>query len=167
MVYCLSSDTSAFSVDALLRSTCPHSMMYSEYIIWCRFEFYFAYCEAAFDCRYLQDYQILWQRIETPHPQPSLQQRLHATSSQKYLPCETEQTDLPEKEERSPGVSADHITSALFAVYCVLAGIVVARQPRMLLALISFAAGQVAHKARSFTFRQFLKTCASRYSRVL
>lgn len=115
----------------------------------CRFEFYFAYCEAAFDSRYLQDYQIVWQRVGAPHTQPSLKQRLQAVSSQKYLSCEAEKTETPEKESRLPKLSADTITSALFALYCVLAGVVVARQPRMLMALVSFAAGQIGLKVIS------------------
>ena len=121
----------------------------------CRFEFYFAYCEAAFDSRYLQDYQIVWQRVAAPHAQPPLKQRLQAVSSHKQLPCEPLQTGPGETQTLLPQLSADLITSGLFAMYCVLAGIVVARQPRMLMALVSFAAGQIGLKVL------FSSTCAS------
>lgn len=112
----------------------------------CRFEFYFAYCEAAFDSRYLQDYQIVWQRVAAPHAQPPLKRRLQALSSQKQLPYNVPQTDPLERDTLLPKLSAGTITSALFAVYCVLAGVVVARQPRMLMALVSFGAGQISLK---------------------
>jgi hypothetical protein len=112
----------------------------------CRFEFYFAYCEAAFDSRYLQDYQIVWQRVGAPHLQPPLKRRLQAVCSPRHSPCEDEECEVPDKESRVPKLRADTITTALFALYCVLAGVVVARQPRMLMALVSFAAGQISLK---------------------
>jgi hypothetical protein len=112
----------------------------------CRFEFYFAYCEAAFDSRYLQDYQIVWQRVEAPHAQPPLKQRLQAISSPKYQPLEADEREVPDRESRRQKLCADAITTGLFALYCVLAGVVVARQPRMLMALVSFAAGQISLK---------------------
>ena len=67
-------------------------------------------------------------------------QRLEAVAGQKQLP------HVAPVATAAPQVSANTITTALFAVYCVLAGVVVARQPRMLLALLSFAAGQAALK---------------------
>jgi hypothetical protein len=117
----------------------------------CRWEFYFAYCEAAFDARYLQDYQMVWQRIAEPHAQPALPARLEAVSSQRQLPAQQQGVDATTDAPGAltlPRLSPAAITAALFALYCLLAGVVIARQPRMLLALLSFAGGQATLKVR-------------------
>lgn len=108
----------------------------------CRWEFYFAYCEAAFDRRYLQDYQIVWQRMAETHVPPVLQQ---FTASASFIKT-SGNGDLDTAAAATAQFSADIITMALFAVYCVLGGVVVARQPRMLLALITFVLGQASVK---------------------
>lgn len=113
----------------------------------CRWQFYFAYCEAAFDSRYLQDYQIVWQRSTEAarHNQASQRSAVSATRP-KLLDCGD--TDAVSNPAQASQLSSDPITMALFAVYCILGGVVVARQPRMLLALFTFILGQASMKVR-------------------
>lgn len=112
-----------------------------------RWEFYFAYCEAAFDSRYLQDYQIVWQRSEdcTQHHQAFWRSALSANRPKLWDRGDSDAVNNP---AQAPQLSSDLITMALFAVYCILGGVVVARQPRMLLALITFILGQASLKVR-------------------
>ena len=42
----------------------------------CRCRFYFAYCEAAFDARYIHNFQIVWAKSAQPDIQPSASQDL-------------------------------------------------------------------------------------------
>jgi hypothetical protein len=114
-----------------------------------RWEFYFAYCEAAFDCGYIQDYQIIWQG--SPSPSLGSQHRSSSASSPQKLKalmrssskCNVDGTVL--KSYPSDGI----VTWALFGVYCVLAGIVIARQPYMLVAALAFGLGQAFSHVRS------------------
>lgn len=108
-----------------------------------RWEFYFAYCEAAFDCSYIQNYQIIWQCSSSPH----LLGRLHRSS----LPSSPQKLKALMHRSSERGVDASVaksypsvgvVTWALFGVYCVLAGIVIARQPYMLVAVLAFGIGQ-------------------------
>lgn len=112
-----------------------------------RWEFYFAYCEAAFDSRYLQDYQIMWQRSHRLLQQPQSPQQISPTTGRAML-FDGGDIKTVNSSARFSQTSSDAITMALFAVYCILGGVVVARQPRMLLALITFILGQASMKVR-------------------
>lgn len=110
-----------------------------------RWEFYFAYCEAAFDSRYLQDYQIVWQRLTEPSQESS------AVQTTCSIPGKAQPNNMDMiRDDQVISVywqlPADAIAMALFAVYCILGGVVVARQPRMLLALVTFILGQATVK---------------------
>lgn len=35
---------------------------------WLKYDFYFAYCEAAFDMRYIHDYHVTWRKREQQEP---------------------------------------------------------------------------------------------------
>lgn len=120
----------------------------------CRWQFYFAYCEGAFDCRYIHDYQIVWQRGESDTACSAA--LLHRAAPQ--LAAGGRNTSSADDAPGLLGSSA--VTWALFGVYCVLAGIVIARQPRMLVAALTFAVGQCLqlvrlHKLRAFDHRAY------------
>lgn len=35
---------------------------------WLKYDFYFAYCEAAFDIKYIHDYHVTWKKAGQPEP---------------------------------------------------------------------------------------------------
>jgi hypothetical protein len=39
---------------------------------WRKYDFYFAYCEAAFDMRYIHDYHVTWHKSQAAEPTGSL-----------------------------------------------------------------------------------------------
>ncbi|BDA46075.1 probable cyclopropane-fatty-acyl-phospholipid synthase at C-terminar half [Coccomyxa sp. Obi] len=82
---------------------------------WRKFRFYFAYCEAAFDAKYIHNFQIRWSKaIDQSAP-------LEPSSSQ----------ELPKEPITKAAAPADPVTQVLLAIYFFLAGCVVS-QSRML-----------------------------------
>ena len=104
----------------------------------CRWEFYFAYCEAAFDCNYIRDLQIVWERSAA------------ASSNRHLAPSHAEQVLLSRtcRANKAGSRMTASTTVALGAVYCVLAALVIARQPRMLAALLAFLLAQGLQQVR-------------------
>ncbi|EIE24233.1 cyclopropane fatty acid synthase [Coccomyxa subellipsoidea C-169] len=92
------------------------SLGYSERY-WRKFRFYFAYCEAAFDAKYIHNFQIRWAKA-TDHPAAD---PLQPSSSQ----------ELPKHVVAKAAAPADPVTQVLLAIYFFLAGCVVS-QSRML-----------------------------------
>ena len=108
----------------------------------CRWEFYFAYCEAAFDSGYISNYQITWQRTHDASL-PGL------ASCKLAEPPDNQDTSLDAGAEvnsscKTRQESFGATTWALFSLYCVLGGVVIARQPYMLAAVLMFAVGQAS-----------------------
>jgi hypothetical protein len=126
-----------------------------------RWEFYFAYCEAAFDCGYIKDHQIVWQATHDALPNPSTLHKLAAAASfntaasPQALSSNSRQGSAA-SAEKLPGLeplgsgrlSGGALTWALFSVYCLLGGAVIARQPYMLAAVLTFALGQGLTRVR-------------------
>eukprot|EP00892_Ulva_mutabilis_P006654 jgi/Ulvmu1/4360/UM002_0085.1 len=110
-----------------------------------KWEFYFAYCEAAFDSHYLQDYQIVWHCVPEAAQQPLLSHQPGSSACLRHV-SNGRVVDTADSVVNAPQISSDTVTMALFAVYCILGGVAVARQPRMLLALITFVLGQASVK---------------------
>ena len=59
----------------------------------CRF--YFAYCEAAFDARYIHNFQILWQKSAEPQELPSALTPSRSEELCKPLPLITPMQSAP------------------------------------------------------------------------
>lgn len=104
------------------------SLGYSERF-WRKYRFYFAYCEAAFDARYIHTFQVVWKKDQA---------------------CTLTDADYQRSLERSKGHSVesasmevsgarDGITQLLLAVYFFLAGIAVSSSPVLWLLPIATA----------------------------
>jgi hypothetical protein len=109
--------------------------------ITCRWEFYFAYCEAAFDCSYIQNYQITWQRLPDPTPPHELK-AVQSTDENDVWASKGCETECDSDPDTGGGSASGALTWALFSVYCILGGAIIARQPFMLAAVLTFGLGQ-------------------------
>jgi cyclopropane fatty-acyl-phospholipid synthase-like methyltransferase len=105
-----------------------------------KWEFYFAYCEAAFDCSYIHDYQIVWRRVESPtrtDDSGALESSaLRGNTAPVHLSCAVKRKadDTAGKsinrDVQAPGhpswqyLGSSRIGS-FFGVYCMVAGILI------------------------------------------
>ncbi|GIL82213.1 hypothetical protein Vretimale_7189 [Volvox reticuliferus] len=92
---------------------------YSDFF-WRKYRFYFVFCEAAFDARYIHNYHLLFIKDAQSVPASStVANSLAPTSTPRQ--ADTLVHDLP----------SDPITQVLMAVYFFLAGLLVSRHPFM------------------------------------
>lgn len=92
---------------------------------WRKYRFYFAYCEAAFDARYIHTFQMTW--IKDGEPTLTDQDVVSAMERSKQglqvdVPPLVASTDMPKFHTTPVGAQADALTQVLMYVYFFLAG---------------------------------------------
>lgn len=97
---------------------------------WLKYDFYFAYCEAAFDAKYIHDFHVTWEKC------PAAAAASHAgTVARARAMAAVAVGDVAGssvawvKQELQQQLPSDSITQVLLAVYFLLAGMIVQRQP--------------------------------------
>ncbi|KAL4856846.1 Tuberculostearic acid methyltransferase UfaA1 [Chlorella vulgaris] len=105
---------------------------------WRKYRFYFAYCEAAFDAKYIHTYQVTWVKDEQPTLTAEDMQRSIAIS--KGLHVAGDNTDAP---ILSPGT--DPVMQVLLCIYCFLAGMAVSTGRLLWLLPLATAASAAVH----------------------
>ncbi|PSC74866.1 cyclopropane-fatty-acyl-phospholipid synthase [Micractinium conductrix] len=108
---------------------------------WRKYRFYFAYCEAAFDARYIHTFQVTWVKDEQPTLTPEDLQRSIEMSKGIHSP--TASLDSP----AASWAAGDPITQALVCLYCFLAGVAVSTGRMLWLLPLATAASAATHWA--------------------
>jgi cyclopropane-fatty-acyl-phospholipid synthase len=92
-----------------------------------KWEFYFAYCEAAFDCSYIHNYQIVWRCEDVPDEgRPNINSKMASK-----LNLSVFKGAIAKGSFQVPGCSSwqslgtSRISGSIFGIYCVLAGILI------------------------------------------
>ncbi|GBF87498.1 cyclopropane fatty acid synthase [Raphidocelis subcapitata] len=112
---------------------------------WLKYQFYFAYCEAAFDAKYIHDYHVTWVKdgaaaVGAAGPSSSAASGGAAVGGAAAALGEAVRQELP----------SDPITQALLAFFFFLAGMLVRGHPLLWIPPLAFTALALAHGAAHY-----------------
>ncbi|KAF5839621.1 cyclopropane fatty acid synthase [Dunaliella salina] len=117
---------------------------------WRKYRFYFAYCEASFDARYIHNFHLSW--VKDTNPIPAAEQADANRGSSAALavsPMFNVSATSAAAEALSRELPSDPITQALLALYFFLAGMLVKGHAYMwLLPCVSCACAVAVHGVR-------------------
>jgi hypothetical protein len=111
---------------------------------WLKYHFYFAYCEAAFDARYIHDFHVTWVKGAAAKPLASSTSAMAPTAAAAAATSTAPAATVPAGalgERLKEQLPSDPVTQVLLAVYFFLAGLLVQRHPFLwIMPLVSIAA---------------------------
>ncbi|PRW60674.1 cyclopropane-fatty-acyl-phospholipid synthase [Chlorella sorokiniana] len=111
---------------------------------WRKYRFYFAYCEAAFDAKYIHTYQVTWVKDKEPTLTAADLQRSIDMSKGIHAPGGS--IDCPGGLKVAP-TGSDPVNQVLLCLYCFLAGVAVSTGRLLWLLPLATAAAAALHWA--------------------
>eukprot|EP00878_Enallax_costatus_P015331 GHUV01016058.1.p1 GENE.GHUV01016058.1~~GHUV01016058.1.p1 ORF type:complete len:614 (+),score=192.40 GHUV01016058.1:388-2229(+) len=95
---------------------------------WLKYDFYFAYCEAAFDAKYIHDFHVTWTKADASFavgvPDGVICHGKKSSVDVVHVPGVIDAAGWVKHE-----LPSDSVTQVLLAIYFFLAGLIVQRQP--------------------------------------
>ncbi|KAI8475498.1 MAG: cyclopropane fatty acid synthase [Monoraphidium minutum] len=113
---------------------------------WLKYQFYFAYCEAAFDAKYIHDYHVTWVKGGADAAGGAA----GAAAGGSAAAAAAGSAALAAVRQELP---SDPITQALLAFYFFLAGLLVRGHPYLWIMPVAFTAAAAAHGAAHYAGR--------------